>query len=460
MIPARAKPFRLTMVHPCVGRRRGMRGYIRTWQMEPLPVATLAALCPPDIERRFYDDRLESIPFDEPCDLVAMSVETYTARRAYQIASEYRRRGVPVVMGGFHATLCPDEVGRYADSVVIGEAEALFPQVIEDWRHGRGQWVYRSPQRPRSLHIMPDRSLFVGKRYLPISLVETARGCAFSCEFCAITAAFKATQNRAPIERVIEELRRLKRPRRLFFFVDDNIVSNLAGAKELFRALIGEGIRWVGQASSNVAWDEECLDLMKRSGCQGVLIGFESLDPEQLAQMNKSWNLARGGPAGALANLRRHGLRVYGTFIFGYDHDTEASFDQAVDFARDQGMFIAAFNHLTPFPGTPLYTRLEAAGKLRFPAWWLDADYRYGMAPFTPERLSPQRLEQLCTAARRRFYGWPSIFSRARHKIHWQDPWMLMNFLVINAMHRSDVVGRNRLPLGDEAWNGTLLEVG
>ncbi len=455
----KAPPFRLTIIHPCVGRRVGQRGYIRTWKMEPLPAATIAALTPPDVERRFYDDRLEPIPFDEPTDLVAISVETYTARRAYQIASEYRRRRVPVVMGGFHAALCPDEVARYADAVVIGEAEELFPRMLDDWRHGRGSHVYRAESRPRSLRVAPDRSIFRGKRYLPIRLVETARGCRFACEFCAITAVFTATQVRAPIERVLTEVRALKRPGQLFFFIDDNIVSDLAGAKELFRALAGEGIRWVGQASSTVACDEECLALMRACGCQGLLIGFESLGAEQLGQMNKGWNLARGGPSAAMATLRRHGIRVYGTFIFGYDHDDAAAFARSVNFARDEGMFIAAFNHLTPFPGTPLYTRLEAEGRLRFPAWWLDPAYRYGMVPFIPRGMPVEELEQRCSAARRAFYGWDSIFARAQARVNRHDPWMLLNFLAINAMHRADVVGRNHLPLGDAAWTGELLRV-
>src|SRR5256884_5342081 len=141
--------MRLTLVHPCIGRRRG-QPYIRTWQMEPLAPATLAGLTPKsrDTQIRFYDDRTESIPFDEPTDLVAMSVETYTAKRAYQIASEYRRRGVPVVMGGFHPTLCPDEVLEFAEAVVVGEAEDVWPRVVDDFRHGTLDRLYRAAARP------------------------------------------------------------------------------------------------------------------------------------------------------------------------------------------------------------------------------------------------------------------------------------------------------------------------
>src|SRR5688572_6737764 len=175
--------MRVTIIHPCIGRRRGDRGYIRTWQMEPLPAATLAGLTPKDVTVRFYDDRMEPIPFDEPTDLVAISVETYTAKRAYQIAGEYRRRGVPVVMGGFHAMLVPDEVARYAESVVVGEAEGLWPAVIDDHRHGTAKKFYRQPNgaRPPLAGLRPDRDIFRGKRYLPVGLVEAGRGCHFKC---------------------------------------------------------------------------------------------------------------------------------------------------------------------------------------------------------------------------------------------------------------------------------------
>ncbi|MFC2992381.1 MULTISPECIES: B12-binding domain-containing radical SAM protein [Halomonas] len=451
------RPFRLTIIHPCVGRRVGMKRYIRTWQMEPIPAAMVAALTPPDVEKRFFDDRLESIPFDAPTDLVAISVETYTARRAYQIASEYRRRGVPVVMGGFHATLCPDEVSRYCESIVIGEAERTLPEVIDDYRHGRPQKVYRGEGRP-ALTVTPDRSIFAGKRYLGIRLVEFARGCRFKCDFCAITAFFGASQSHRPIDRVLEELRQVRRRGQMVFFIDDNLVSNLKAAKDLMRALIPLKLRWVSQASINVAFDEEALDLMHRSGCQGVLVGFESLNPEGLAEMNKRFNLMHGGPVEALANFRRHGIRIYGTFIFGYDADTAETIDTTIRFAQEEGLYIAAFNHITPFPGTPLEQRLRDAGRLRFDTWWLDERYRYNMVPFHPAGMSADELEAHCVQARRRFYAWPSILRRATHRVNRATPYMLANFVAINAMHQWDIEGRNGLPLGDETFRGELLE--
>src|ERR1700691_1246352 len=236
--------MKLTIIHPCIGGHAGDASYIRTWQMEPLPAAALAGLTPRDVDVRFYDDRMEAIPFDEPADLVAISVETYTARRAYQIASEYRKRNVPVVMGGFHATLCPDEVAQYAEAVVCGEAEALWPRVIDDARHGRLEKFYRQTGRPSLAGLKPDRSIFRGKNYLPIGLVEAGRGCHFKCDFCAVQTVFKSTQTRRPIDAIIAEIAALKHERKLFFFVDDNITSNLEQAREFFRALIPLGVRW------------------------------------------------------------------------------------------------------------------------------------------------------------------------------------------------------------------------
>jgi len=448
--------MRLTIIHPCIGRRPG-QAYIRTWQMEPLPAATIAGLTPRDVEVRFYDDRMETIPFDEPTDLVAISVETYTAKRAYQIASEYRKRRTPVVMGGFHATLCPDEVARYADAVVCGEAEQLWPQVLDDARHGTLKHVYRQTGRPCLSGLKPNRAIFRGKRYLPIGLVEAGRGCHFKCEFCAVQTVFNSSQTRRPIDEILDEVKSIKDDKSLFFFVDDNITSNLDEAKEFFRALAPLKIRWVSQSSINAAHDEEFLELLRRSGCQGVLIGFESLNPSNLRNMNKSFNTMRGGFEKALANLRRHRIRVYGTFIFGYDGDTPESFGETVEFARRHALYIAAFNHLTPFPGTPLYDRLQREDRLLYDAWWLDERYSYNKIPFRPLGMSPEVLQSNCLGARREFYSWRCIFQRGWDRVNRSDWFMWRNFYLINALHRNDVSLRDHYPLGDESWQGPFL---
>lgn len=449
--------MRLTLIHPAIGRHADDRSYLRSWQMEPLAPAVLAGLTPEDVEVRFYDDRLEAIPYDEPTSLVAMSVETYTAMRCYQIATEFRRRGVPVVLGGFHATLCTDEVAAHAEAVVVGEAEDQWAEVIDDFRHGTLRRIYTSGGRPSLAHLRPDRSIFQGKRYLRLRLVETGRGCHFKCDFCAIQAYFDSTQVRRPIDLILDEIRAARNRTNFFFFVDDNITSNMGKAKEFFRALIPLKIRWVSQASINAAHDEEFLDLISRSGCQGLLIGFESLDPETLAQMNKGFNTARGGYEVALANLRKYHIRLYTTFVFGYDHDTPESFERTLAFAEEHRMYMAAFNHLTPFPGTPLYERLQEEGRLEYEAWWTDPEYRYNRVPFRPKSMSPSELQALCLRTRERFYSLRSIGRRFLDPVNRSNPFMARNFPAINLMMRREVHQRDLLPLGDEAFTGALL---
>ncbi len=449
--------MRLTLVHPCIGRRRN-QPYIRTWQMEPLAPATLAGLTPrDDVEVRFYDDRTERIPFDEPTDLAALSVETYTARRSYEIASEFRRRGVPVVMGGFHPTLVPDEASEYAEAIVMGEAEQLWPQVIDDFRNGRLRSVYRQAGRPSLARVRPDRSIFAGKRYLPVGLVEAGRGCHFRCEFCAIQSYFSNTQTRRPIDEIVEEVRRIRKP--LIFFVDDNITSNMDEAKAFFRALIPLKIRWVSQASINAAHDEEFLRLIRASGCQGLLIGFESLNPDNLRRMRKSFNMMHGGYEKALENLRRHAIRLYVTFILGYDEDHGDTLGETLAFAERHKFYIVAFNHLTPFPGTPLYERLRAEGRLLHERWWLDPAYRYGMVPFAPRGMTASDVERRCIEARQRFYSYSSILRRSLDfDVNSRTLFMWTHFFSINLLFRSEVLQRNGFPLGDETYCGPLLK--
>ncbi len=448
--------MRLTLIHPSIGKKRNQKQYIKTWLMEPLAPATIAGLTPKDVEIKFYDDRLEEVPYDEPTDLVAMSVETYTAKRAYQIASEYRKKNVPVIMGGFHATLIPEEVIEYAESIVVGEAENIWGELIEDFKTGNLQKFYVQEGRADLSKTSPDRSIFQRKNYLQIGLVEAARGCRFTCDFCAIQTFFKNTQAARPIESIIREIKEIQKD--LIFFVDDNLVSNPVWTKEFLKALVPQKIRWVGQASINVAFDKEILHLLKESGCFGLLIGFETLNTKNLRTMNKLFNTMSGGFVEAVKNLRSYGIRLYPTFIFGYPEDDLNCFRETVDFAKKQKFLITSFNHLTPFPGTPLYKRLENENKLIYEKWWLDDKYSYGEAPLKIDFLTPEQIKENCIHIRKSFYSMPSIVKRAFDRVNCNDSFSLKTFFILNMMFRKEVSEREGYPLGDESYQGSLLK--
>jgi radical SAM superfamily enzyme YgiQ (UPF0313 family) len=291
-----------------------------------------------------------------------------------------------------------------------------------------------------------------------VGLVEAARGCTFTCDFCSIQSAFNHSQSRRPLDEVVEEVKRVWPHVKLIFFIDDNLSADMPAAKEFVRALIPLKIRWVGQAAINAAHDEEFLGLLAKSGCQGLLIGFESLNPASLKSMNKGFNTMKGGYEPALANLRRYGLRLYATFVFGYDTDTPATFAQTMAFAQRHNFYIAAFAHLLPFPGTPLYQRLQEQNRLLYPQWWLDDAYSYNLIPYTPAQMTPQELQRHCLEARQRFYAWPNILRRSLDPLNRPDWLMFSNFFIINGMLRAETRQRNFYPLGDMSWRGALLQ--
>ena len=415
--------------------------------MEPLCFAVLKSLTPPDIETVLCDERLEPVPFDEPTDLVAMTVETYTARRSYQIAAEFRARRVPVVMGGYHPTFLPEEAQEFADAVVQGDAEGIWEQVVEDARHHRLQKVYRQDVFPSLTDVQPDRSIFQGKRYVPIALLQYGRGCRYNCDFCSIRAFYGTSLRQRPLRQVVEEIERVGGKH--VFLVDDNIFVDVPKAKELFRALAPLKIRWSCQVSIDVARDRELVNLMRKSGCMAAIVGFESLHAANLQQMNKAWNLKGGDYETSINVFRDAGIMVYGTFVFGYDHDTPDSFDATVDFAIRNKLYLANFNPLTPTPRAPLYDRLKREERLIHKKWWLDPDYRYGQATFHPRGMTAQELTAGCYRARTNFNTYGSIFRRAwEPRTNLRSLYRLGVYLMSNLISRREIHAKQNLPLG------------
>jgi radical SAM superfamily enzyme YgiQ (UPF0313 family) len=438
----------VTLIQPAMGREADADKFVESWKMEPLSIAHLASLTPPEHQITFHDDRCEPIPFDTPTDLVGISAETYTAKRSYQIAAEFRKRGVPVVIGGYHATLVPDEPGAFCDAVVEGEAEGVWQRLLSDAARGQLERRYRSAARPPLAGLTPDRSIFSGKRYMPLTLVESGRGCHYSCDFCSIAGFYRKSFRQRPPADVAAEIE--STGRRYVFLVDDNIVADFGRAKQLFRELAPLKVSWLSQGTLTMARDPELLDHLQKSGCAGLLVGFESLSPENLRAMRKSFNRVRGGYAENIARLRDRGIKIYATFVFGYDHDTPELFEQTLEFALEQRFYIAAFAHLQPFPGTPLYRRLEAEGRLLHRRWWLEPGVRFGQVIFRPALMSPAELRERLMEMRRRFFSASGILRRARDlRANLSSPASALFYLVSNALMRKELDEKFGLPIGD-----------
>ncbi len=436
--------MKVTFILPAIGKKPGKR-YISTWKMEPLMMAVLQALTPPDVETEFYDDRLELIDYDTPTDLVAITVETYTARRAYLVADRFRARGVPVVLGGYHVTALPNEAAAHADAIVVGNAEPVWAALLQDARQGRLQPSYVGA--PGYAPIQPDRRIWRGKRYLPLSLVETGRGCGFRCEFCSISSYYCGHYHPRPIRQIVEEVEQLGS--RYFFFVDDNIAAQPEHLRRLARELEPLHIYWASQGSLTIARQPELLAELRRSGCVQMLIGFESLEEENLAQMGKSW--LRPAEWDELVHcVHDAGISIYATFVFGFDQDTPSSFERALEFALKHEFFFAAFNHLLAFPGPPLYARLKQEGRLLRPTWWLDKDYTYGQIAFQPRHMDPDELAFRCAQARRDFFRFSSIARRGWAQLR-RNPALPLDytFLTQNLNLREEVDGKLGLPIGE-----------
>jgi radical SAM superfamily enzyme YgiQ (UPF0313 family) len=429
--------MKITLIRP-----RFAKGYQSPARMEPLALAILAALTPKEHTVRAIDERFEAVPFSEPTDLVAISTCTFSAKRAYEIAASYRQKGVPVVLGGFHPTLQPEEAMAHAETVVVGDAEATWPQVVADAVAGRLQHLYAPASPGPAMPATPDRSVFQGKDYLPIHLVQFGRGCPRACEYCSIHAFYGGGIRHRPVEAVVEELRAC-RARRVFF-VDDNLLADRSAFHGLLEAILPLGLRWSSQIDLSIADDPDLLKLARRSGCQSLVIGFESLNEDNLRQMGKAWNHASSFAA-RLARIRQAGIMVYGTFLFGYDEDDPGVFQRTLDFVLEQKFFIANFNPLQPFPGTPLYERLRKESRLVYERWWMEPGYRWQESLVRPKGMTTAELAQGCRWARRNFNSLAGITRRLPSKAHLGSLDNLAVYLVSNWVSRREIREKLRL---------------
>jgi len=400
--------------------------------MSQLTLPVVAALTPPKHEVEIIDENVETINFDEEADLVGISLLTPTAERGYQIAEEFRNRGVPVVLGGVHPSLCPEEAIKYCDSVVVGEAEDVWPQLLSDFENGKIKQIYKSDKKPDMKNLpRPRRELVKDDYYVNIPKVEVSRGCPFNCSFCSTTKFFGRKMRYRPVEDVVDELKELGV--RFVFFTDNNIVGNPKYAKELFKALIPLKIKWISQGSLNVANDKELLKLARRSGCVGLLIGFESLSTKALSAMGKVVNKAEEYKA-AIKRLHKEKIGIIGCFVFGFDEEDKSAFNQTVRFVKRLNIEVPQFTLLTPYPGTILREKMEKTSRILHNKW---EKYDTNHTVFKPLQMKVGELRAGYDKACGKEYSYWSMFKRlTRSLIYLKSFYKMIVFWQINIVYR------------------------
>jgi radical SAM superfamily enzyme YgiQ (UPF0313 family) len=419
-----------------------------------LSLATVAALTPPGVEVSFRDDLINPIDLNgnlNSVDLVGITSPTKTALRAYRIARAYRERGVPVVMGGIHPSAVPDEALEHCDAVVVGEAEESWPRLIEDFRKGNLERIYQQEGFTPPARIPPARQdIFNPKNYFPLGPLQATRGCPHQCDFCSVRRFFGGTYRYRPLEGVIAEVRSLRQ--KVIMFSDDNIVGHPRYSQQLLEALIPLRKWWIGQASLSGLEDENKIKLMAKSGCKGLLIGFESLSEENIRSSKKYQNK----PADYLKiirNLHRHGIAIWASFIFGLDHDDKGIFERTLRFATEAKFFSVNFPILMPYPGTAIYERLKKEGRLTDERWWLLEDQEAHAPHFHPLGMTREELREGWEWTWREFYSYASILRR----FQWEFRPTLVNkaiYFPFNFIQRRFV---NKKVLGGEKLGWTKL---
>jgi radical SAM superfamily enzyme YgiQ (UPF0313 family) len=383
--------------------------------MPPLSILYIAGLTPKEHDVKIVDECVQTIDFDEPVDLVGITSMTFTAKRAYQIADEFRKRNVKVIIGGIHASAVLEEALAYADTVVIGEADDLWETVLEDALNDELKSIYRSDQRPTLDNLPAPRfDLLDTAKYVrlpfrrsPNMPIQTARGCPFNCEFCSVSKFWGNKIRFRPVKDIVNEIALSKAD--TFFFTDDNFVANPQRTLELCEALIPLKIKYICQIDSLAFKNLEIIRALRKSGCFMAFVGFESINRSTLADISKSFNKPDNYPK-LIRMLHTNKINVYASIILGFEKDNPQTAEETANFLIDHKVGLASFFRLTPLPGTRLYDQLDKKGFLIDKKWWLkrgegtEALVKYPGNPYTGE--------QLTSISMKHFYSWKSIFKR------------------------------------------------
>jgi radical SAM superfamily enzyme YgiQ (UPF0313 family) len=383
-----------------------------------IAIPTLVSLTPHEHEVKVFDENIEEIDYNWKPDLVGISVRTMYANRAYEISETYRKKGVKTVLGGIHPSMCPDEALQHCDAIVVGEAEKVWLQLLEDAKQDRLQKIYKAEGFVDLATVpLPDRSLLKNNKYIN-DFLQTTKGCPFHCEFCSVHAFDGQKIRNKPVNMVIDEIKslnlassRYQNKGKAIFFADDNIIANIPYAKKLFEALIPLNIKWGCQASINLSEDDSLMKLMQKAGCGSVFVGFESISQKNLSAMSKNVN-TKHNYIEAIEKLHSNGLMVIGSFILGYDFDTTESVDELINFINKANILEPIINILTPFPGTKLFERFEKEGRIIHKDW---SKYDTKHVVFRPASMTPEELMEGFYKVSRSIYSFDVIYKKLRH---------------------------------------------
>ena len=434
---------RLLLINPALyangGRIPNVAGAV---SMEPLALAYVAALTPPGWQITIWDEVIQPMPNIPKVDLVGISTITATAPHAYELAAHFKHLGVPVVLGGPHPTLLPDEASRYADVVFSGDAEGAWPQLIADFMAGQLRSRYNGGGPPLLDRVVPRRDLYQ-HRYV-INLISASRGCHYRCEFCSIWK-FDSGRLRIRLKEDVWAELQAWRSGWATLFTDDNIMADRNWSLDLFRGMAERGLqrRFAVQASLSIADDDELLSWLHRAGCFAIMTGLESVSEDSLRAMRKGVNL-KIGPAAyqeKIAKIHAHKMMVAGTFMFGNDGDGLDIFEQTVNFVKQASVDLAHFGILVPDPGTDLHLRLQAEDRLIFTQY--PQDYRrhhLGQALFIPARMTTRQLEEGARWAMNEISRWPIVLRRSWQT--WRHTRSLFAALIALIWTRSGLLAR------------------
>lgn len=414
----------------------------RVFRFSMLPSLYVAASMPSYVETKILDEDVEPVNFDLDVDLIGISFMTFNAPRAYEIADEFRSRGKKVIFGGYHPTFMPGEAIQHADAICIGEAEYNIPRMMHDFLNGGLKKFYESELvNLKDLPIV-NRNLLDNNSYVTLNAMQATRGCYNRCEFCSVAAFNRYKIRTRPVEQVIDELKSLGK---YVLFMDDNIILDKDYAKELFTAMIPYKKKWFSQCSVNIADDDELLNLAVKSGCSGLFVGFESLSQKSLGEWNKHCN-RRKNYLEIVRKMHKNGLAIFGAFVFGSDEDTADIFEHTLDFLLESNIETLQSTRLTPFPGTPLFEKLKAEGRIFDMDW---SHYDFFHVVHQPRNMEVDELHKGTAWLQKQFYSRKHIIRRIGRSSKYLSPDLIIHAVIpLNFGYRRKLSAYGAFKLG------------